>query len=264
MIADLESTQEVLEEEIESSALAESLNHADLQLQILKLEAALNLTVSHAAELRAGHSALANRTLALLASVVELARTTAPPPDTSTIDGVEVTPAPAPSPAPAPGPAPQDQPRFRNCSEVTKIAPAEVTCTASSQFSRKFGCKKAFDGHLSIGKQRNSWASAGEGVGAWIEARFVDKERQPVVKVIHQLKLLQRHFPGEANKKVEIQFGEGGPRQVATLPARGDKHWNIIKLSSGVVADRVRVTVREVYGTVNNGFKEIVMFGCNL
>ena len=258
MIADLESTQEVLEEEIESSALAESLNHADLQLQILKLEAALNLTVSHAAELRAGHSALANRTLALLASVVELARTTAPPPDTSTIDGVEVTPAPAP------GPAPQDQPRFRNCSEVTKIAPAEVTCTASSQFSRKFSCKKAFDGHLAIGKQRNSWASAGEGVGAWIEARFVDKERQPVVKVIHQLKLLQRHFPGEANKKVEIQFGEGGPRQVATLPARGDKHWNIIKLSSGVVADRVRVTVREVYGTVNNGFKEIVMFGCNL
>ena len=256
MIADLESTQEVLEEEIESSALAESLNHADLQLQILKLEAALNLTVSHAAELRAGHSALANRTLALLASVVELARTTAPPPDTSTIDGVEVTPAPSP--------APQDQPRFRNCSEVTKIAPAEVTCTASSQFSRKFGCKKAFDGHLAIGKQRNSWASAGEGVGAWIEARFVDKERQPVVKVIHQLKLLQRHFPGEANKKVEIQFGEGGPRQVATLPARGDKHWNIIKLSSGVVADRVRVTVREVYGTVNNGFKEIVMFGCNL
>ena len=80
MIADLESTQEVLEEEIESSALAESLNRADLQLQILKLEAALNLTVSHAAELRAGHSALANRTLALLASVVELARTTAPPP----------------------------------------------------------------------------------------------------------------------------------------------------------------------------------------
>ena len=147
---------------------------------------------------------------------------------------------------------------------MTKIAPAEVTCTASSQFSRKFGCKKAFDGHLAIGKQRNSWASAGEGVGAWIEARFVDKERQPVVKVIHQLKLLQRHFPGEANKKVEIQFGEGGPRQVATLPARGDKHWNIIKLSSGVVADRVRVTVREVYGTVNNGFKEIVMFGCNL
>ena len=70
MIADLESTQEVLEEEIESSALAESLNHADLQLQILKLEAALNLTVSHAAELRVGHSALANRTLALLANAV--------------------------------------------------------------------------------------------------------------------------------------------------------------------------------------------------
>ena len=108
-----------------------------------------------------------------------------------------------------------------------------------------------------VGKKKNTWASNGEGVGAWIEAKFDRK------KSINQLKLLQRHFAGEANKKIEIQFGKNGPKQIATLPAKGDKHWNIIKLTNGVVTDSIRVTIKEVYGKVNNGFKEIRIFGCN-
>ena len=93
-------------------------------------------------------------------------------------------------------------------------------------------------------------------MGAWIKASFNGK------KSVSQLKLLQRHFPGEANKKIELEFGPG-VKQLATLPAKGDTHWNIIKLSRNVKADYVKVTIKEVYGKVNNGFKEIEIYGCD-
>jgi hypothetical protein len=75
------------------------------------------------------------------------------------------------------------------------------------------------------------------------------------------MKILQRHFPGESNKKIELQLSSGW-KQTARLPAKGDRHWNIIGLSSAVITDWVRITVKEVYGKVNNGFKEIQFFGC--
>ena len=95
-------------------------------------------------------------------------------------------------------------------------------------------------------------------MGAWIEASWGGP------RAVKQIKLLQRHYPGEANKKIELEFGNTGLRHTATLRAKGDKHWNIIKLSNGVITDRVRITVKEVYGTLNNGFKEIQFLGCEV
>ena len=47
-----------------------------------------------------------------------------------------------------------------------------------------------------------------------------------------------------------------------TISVQGDRHWNIISLSKPVMASWVKITVKAVYGTVNNGFKEIQIFGC--
>ena len=250
MIADLDYRQERMEDEAEEAQLASDLSSTRLQTEISKLEAAVNLTVSHWADLKSGHSQFAKKTLDILSDLMELAQSTteASKDPTTTMDSVEAGQQEESS---------TSQPvQFSNCSNLEKFPPSEITCQASSEFHRRYGCKKAFDGLLSVGKKKNSWASRGEGVGAWIKASFSSK------KSISQLKLLQRNFPGEANKKVEIEFS---PRlkQQAILPARGDRHWNIIKLSRNILADYVKITVMEVYGHVNNGFKEIEIYGCD-
>ena len=253
MISDLEYRQEVMEEEAEEAQLSRDLSYARLQTEITKLEAAINLTVSHWADLKSGHSQFAKKTLDILSDMMELAQSTTEADilgasRSTTMDSVEA--------------GQQDESSTSkpltasNCSSVEKFPPSAITCQASSQFHRRYGCKKAFDGLLSVGKKKNSWASKGEGVGAWIKATFSSK------KSISQLKLLQRMFPGEANKKVEIEFGPN-LKQLATLPAKGDRHWNIIKLSRNILTDYVKITVKEVYGHVNNGFKEIEIYGCD-
>ena len=250
MISDLEYRQERMEDEAEEAHLASDLSSALLQTEISKLEAAVNLTVSHWADLKSGHSQFAKKTLDILSDLMELAQSTteASKDPTTTMDSVEAGQQEESS---------TSQPvQFSNCSNLEKFPPSEITCQASSEFHRRYGCKKAFDGLLSVGKKKNSWASKGEGVGAWIKATFSSK------KSISQLKLLQRMFPGEANKKVEIEFGPN-LKQLATLPAKGDRHWNIIKLSRNILTDYVKITVKEVYGHVNNGFKEIEIYGCD-
>ena len=246
MIADLEYRQEVMEEEQEEDQLARDLAVLRLDTELAKLEAALNMTVSHWADLKSGHTEFANKTLAILSDMMELAQSTTQATLDTNIDGLEARH--------------QDEStvplQSSNCSKVEKFPPSEIRCQASSELNKRFSCKKAFDGHLSVGKKKNSWASRREGVGAWIKASFNSQ------KSVSQLKLLQRHFPGEANKKVEIEFAPK-VKQVAILPAKGDRHWNIIRLSRNVRADYVKITVKEVYGKVNNGFKEIEIYGCD-
>ena len=80
----------------------------------------------------------------------------------------------------------------------------------------------------------------------------------------------------EANKQIFLDTSSGWS-QTANLPAKvkkvykkninvsesqGDRHWNIISLSKPVTTSWVKITVKAVYGTVNNGFKEIQIFGC--
>ena len=140
MLADLDMKQEIMEEEIESNALDQSLKLADLQTEILKLETALNMTVSGWAEMRSGHGEFANKTLAVLATLMKLAkRVTTESPTTNTIDDIEaedeedVTPAPEDSPSSTPL-------VFHNCtdSELAKFKSSDITCSASSEFNRKF------------------------------------------------------------------------------------------------------------------------------
>ena len=43
-----------------------------MQLEVSKLEAALNMTVSHWAQMRSGHGEFANRTLTILNSLLDM------------------------------------------------------------------------------------------------------------------------------------------------------------------------------------------------
>eukprot|EP00092_Neocalanus_flemingeri_P007315 GFUD01007901.1.p1 GENE.GFUD01007901.1~~GFUD01007901.1.p1 ORF type:complete len:539 (+),score=172.53 GFUD01007901.1:31-1617(+) len=267
-IASIEFRQEIMEEEAEQNLFNQESTNEDFELEILKLETALNMTVTHWADLKSGHSEFANKTLSILNSLVEISsRTTteayeeidsveAIEENDTTETGNQQISSSTESSSVIGSTTATSKPVFQNCTNAKKIQPNAITCEASSEFNRKFSCRKAFDGNLSIGKKKNAWASKGEGVGAWIMANF----DQTIA--VNQLKILQRHFPGESNKKVEIQFSSG-LKQLATLPAKGDKHWNIIRLSNGVLTDSVKITVMEVYGTVNNGFKEIQVFGCS-
>ena len=267
-LASMDFKLEVMEEEAEINQYNQESINEDFDLEILKLETALNMTVTHWAELKSGHSEFANKTLDLLNSLVEMSSRTTTESNEKEIDSIEaieendiVNPSDqdkdvtTKSPSDSGSTTITPKPVFQNCTNEKKIQPEAINCEASSEFNRKFGCKKAFDGNLSIGKRKNAWASKGEGVGAWIKAKL-DK-----TYAVNQLKILQRHYPGESNKQVEIQFSSG-LKQLATLPAKGDKHWNIIRLSNGVLTSSVKVTIKAVYGTVNNGFKEIQIFGC--
>jgi len=125
---------------------------------------------------------------------------------------------------------------------------AEITCTASSDYSAQFSCEKAFDND-----EGSDWASRGEGVGAWIQATF------PRPVKIAKLKILQRRNPSEANKQISLTTSSGWSH-TAMLLEKGDTQWNIITLPEPVTTNWVKITVNDVYGTINNGFKEIKIY----
>ena len=195
MLSDLLFKQEAMEDEIETNVLDQAIKHEDLQLEILKLEAALNMTVSHWKELKSGHSEFADKTLDMLKDILDMASTPAPESSKDDIiDDVEAfeeedvlttTMSSSDSSTTA-----SSVPKFYNCSNVRKFSAKEITCKASSEYDRRYSCMKAFDGVLAMGRKKSAWASRGEGVGAWIHAEFNK------MKAVSQIKLLQRVFPG--------------------------------------------------------------------
>ena len=226
---DLEYRQEVMEEEeAEEAQLSQDLSNAGLQTEI-----------TNASSIMSDMIELAQSTTEADLELLGASRSTT---TCTTMDSVE--------------PGQQDESSIGNCSSVEKFPPSEITCQASSQLRRRYGCMKAFDGVCTVGRKKNSWASKGEGVGAWIKATFSSK------KLITQLKLLQKMCPGEANKEIEIEFGPT-LTHLKTLEEKRDRCWNIIKLPSNILTDYVKITVKKVYGHVNNGFKEIEIYGCD-
>ena len=78
-----------MEDEIETNVLDQAIKHEDLQLEILKLEAALNMTVSHWKELKNGHSEFADKTLDMLKDILDMASTPATESSTSKDDIID-------------------------------------------------------------------------------------------------------------------------------------------------------------------------------
>jgi len=251
-LEELKFVQDSLQQEIESLQDNEDLTN-ELQFEkIYQLENALNMTLMQLNETKSIHLDQLKRTLDILLKVVKATNSSEngenePKPNAAEDLNVDAEDEAGGNSTVAPDHA---------CDKVIKVKPNEIVCKASSELSRKRNCKKAFDGILAIGKPGvSAWASKGEGRGAWIQATF---KRQVIVK---QLKVLQRHSPAEANKVVEMEM-DNGVKQTATLIAKGDRHWNIIKLSRGVPTKNLKMTVKSVYRSVNNGFKEIEIYGC--
>jgi len=264
-IAALQYSLETVQKEAEQGSLEQENLNEKFSEELANIAAALNNSFSHWKELQAGHTEVADKTMEILAALqgIQSAHSTSTERE-MTIDGVEAVTEAAPSTSSNPQtPPPSDSSSSSTpspsstCSgsKVKKLKPGHITCTASSHIGPVWSCKKAFDNKLKIGKKGSAWASRGEGVGAWILATF----SRPV-KIV-KLKILQRHNPVEANKQVSLDTSSGWS-QTAGLPAKGDRHWNIISLSKPVTTSWVKITVKAVYGTVNNGFKEIQIFGC--
>ena len=144
MISDLEYKQEVMEDEGEETQLATDLSLERLETEISKLEAALNMTVSHWAELKTGHTEFAKKTLNILSNLMELAHTqSTTQPTQNTIDSIEARQQDESSTT--------SPVKYSNYTNVVKFPPSEISCEASSEFHKRFSCQKAFDGHLSVG-----------------------------------------------------------------------------------------------------------------
>ena len=47
---------------------------------------------------------------------------------------------------------------------------------------------------------------------------------------------------------------------IISFETQGDTKWNIITLPEPVTTSSVKITVTDVYGTINNGFKEIEIY----
>merc|ERR1719186_175768 len=78
-----------MEEENEQNLLNQESTNEDFEFEVLKLEMALNMTVSHWAELKSGHSQFANKTLNILNSLVELSSHTTTEANEKEIDSIE-------------------------------------------------------------------------------------------------------------------------------------------------------------------------------
>ncbi|XP_023323017.1 uncharacterized protein LOC111697304 [Eurytemora carolleeae] len=247
---------ENIQEEIEESGFRQEMTNIDTNKRMNLLEMALNMTVAEIQSSKSGHADFANKTMSLLRNVMDIYRNQIETENSTSagdnlIDDVTVREnTTTPSSDSIDSTLPED-----TCTHPKAVTSNMISCSASSTYSRKHTCAKAFDGVLQTNRVGSTWASKGEGVGAWIQATFSQEI------IIKEIKLLQRFAEAEANRQVDILY-DGNIVQSAILPARGSRHWNVIRLSRGVPSSSLKITITEVYGTINNGFKEISVLGC--
>ena len=124
---------------------------------------------------------------------------------------------------------------------------AITSCRASTEFSKSYDCKKAFDGN-----EYDGWATLHEGDGAWIQL-FLD-----VPYRLTKIMILQRQ--NEYFKDVSLEFFVGAP---VSFTLSNDKVWETIELDDdSIFTFYVKITGINVYNKINNGFSELVLFGC--
>lgn len=115
-------------------------------------------------------------------------------------------------------------------------------CKTSSKYNDQWGCMNGINGKLIDGP--GMWASNNEGVGAWMEITFKG------LYEIHKITYRDRSNPGEMNKKLEFLFSNGKKFEYFH---RQDYSEEVITLPSTMRTYWVKITIKEVYGTINNG-----------
>ena len=148
-----------------------------------------------------------------------------------------------------------------SCSNLRLLTAKELVCTASSEEVSFLSCEKAFDG-IATGDwaseiRGSAWASNGEGVGAWIKAYF--NEPYQVKKV----SLIQRANKDERNREVELEFSEGETK-VWVLESGSQSNYiqSAFTLGTAIQTSSLKVTILDVFGTINNGWEEVKIFVC--
>ena len=140
--------------------------------------------------------------------------------------------------------------------ECNPRAISEVTlsnCSASTEQGAGQSCQKAFDGNTDDG-----WATAGEGVGAWIKIDFDQFYR------LTKINVMQRPND-EYFKDISLEFSDGTFVDYTLNYTYPSKEWAEIDLSSyGNLSNTnyVNISAHSVYTKLNNGFSEIKVFGC--
>ena len=134
---------------------------------------------------------------------------------------------------------------------VNRVLPS-TSCVASSQYAGPgggYGCEKAFDDVTD-----SSWATWNEGVGSWIRSDF------GATYTISRFEYRHRSTPIEYNRGITLSFSDG-TSQTFTLENREDiQSFAIVPVQSSFV----NLTVVSVYGTINNGARQIRFYGYGL
>ena len=126
-----------------------------------------------------------------------------------------------------------------------------LTCSASSEYSGSYACEKAIDG-----KSDTSWATKGQGIGAWIQVNFGHVYQVEKIKIKHRTNNNQN----EMFKDISLEFSDGTKVDYTLNNVHQD--WNAVAIDKRPISKFVKITAKSVYGTINNGFSEIRVFGC--
>ena len=151
--------------------------------------------------------------------------------------------------------------RETSCENPRLLADHEIVCTASSEHSPPWSCEKAFDKTATEdweNEEGNTWATKGKGVGAWIKAYF--KKPHQVKKI----QLIQRANEDERNREVELEFSEGETKKwVLEKGRQSTQIQSSLTLGSAILTRSLKVTITEVFNTINNGWEEVKIYVCD-
>lgn len=123
-------------------------------------------------------------------------------------------------------------------------SPAFQKCEVSSKIiDEGWNCEASLSGKMND-NDASMWASNGQGIGAWISIKF--KAQYQITKI-----QVKDRSGNERNSKLELSFGStGGDPIVIDLK-------NIDEIQEfpipPVVASEIKITVKSVYSTINNG-----------
>ncbi len=116
-------------------------------------------------------------------------------------------------------------------------------CSTSSFYDNNWKCQNGLNG-----KERDlpggMWATKREGIGAWIEVNFKNTYH------LTRVEIKNRRNSQERNSLLEISFANS-KKQIVKLP-NSDDIMNI-PLDPPMKSNKLRFTIKGVYGTVNNG-----------
>ena len=128
-------------------------------------------------------------------------------------------------------------------------------CTSSSQQAPENSCEMAFD--TDINADSTEWATNNEGVGAWIQLNFKQGYEIERLEIRHRSQPTAMRF-----KDIILEFSNGESHEYTLND--DSMILNQVVFAKLVVSEYLRITTTSTYGTHDNGYSDIKVFGCIL